>query len=147
MKKELKSYRGFHCSLEEITTKYKEGSFVNLQGFTSTTLERGIDVDFAYNNLTAKAVEQGICPVLIEIKIQGDEQMFFLNSEEFSAYAYEQEILLQDGVEYKVVRCTEDDEDLGKTLNKKMYTVVLEKSEDDYSRLICCLRYLKLLTQ
>ena len=71
--------------------------------------------------------------------------MFFLNSEEFSAYAYEQEILLQDGVEYKVVSCTEDDEDLGKTLNKKMYTVVLEKSTDDYSRSCFCLRYLKLL--
>ena len=69
LKKELKVYRGFHCSLEEITTKYKEGSYINLQGFTSTTLERSIGVDFAYNKLTAKAVEQGICPVLIEIKI------------------------------------------------------------------------------
>ena len=43
------------------------------------------------------------CPLLIEIKIKGGLQLFSLNSGELSAYPKEEEILLQDGIEYRVV--------------------------------------------
>ena len=44
-----------------------------------------------------------MCPLLIEIVIEGDKQLFSLNSDEYSAYSYEQEVLLHDGVEYTVI--------------------------------------------
>ena len=40
LEKEFYVYRGFYCSQDEIDSKYQEGNYINLQGFTSTTLER-----------------------------------------------------------------------------------------------------------
>lgn len=45
---------------------------------------------------------EGIIPVLFQIKFKGDKGLFEL-SEEFTAYPEEDEVLIQDGLEYKVV--------------------------------------------
>lgn len=41
-------------------------------------------------------------PILLEIWIHGRTQYFCLNSDEYSSYSYEQEVLLQEGIKYKV---------------------------------------------
>ena len=41
-------------------------------------------------------------PVLLEIEFTGKNQYFFLDSDEVSAYSYEKEVLLQDGIQYTV---------------------------------------------
>ena len=41
-------------------------------------------------------------PILVEIHVEDDNQAFNLNSEEYSAYPNEEEILLQEGIEYVV---------------------------------------------
>ena len=78
---------------------------INLQGFTSTTRSRETAMDFAIGKLAEEDVNPEKCPVLVEIVIEGDNQLFSLYSEEYSAYSYEEEVLLQDGVEYTVIDC------------------------------------------
>ena len=41
--------------------------------------------------------------ILLEIEFTGDQQFFYLNSKQVSAYPGEKEVLLQDGIQYKVV--------------------------------------------
>ena len=37
-------------------------------------------------------------PVLVEILLKDNRQFFYLNNKDVSAYVYEKEILIQDGV-------------------------------------------------
>ena len=88
------------------------------------------------------------CPVLIEIKVMDDNQLFFMNSPELSAYPKEQEILLQDGVEYQVIDCnqiTETVREEGRVYTKKVTEVKLVKKSDKYSSMNCLARSMKLL--
>ncbi len=39
----------------------------------------------------------------MEIEFSGPKQFFHLNSRDFSAFDYEQEVLLQDGIQYEVI--------------------------------------------
>ena len=48
-------------------------------------------------------------PVLLEIDFKGTNQFFFLSSDDSSAYPLEQEVLLQEGIKYKVIGIEEDD--------------------------------------
>ena len=45
-------------------------------------------------------------PVILQIEFTGNQQYFFLNSKEVSAYPSEEEILLQDGIQYTVKKVT-----------------------------------------
>ena len=56
----------------ELKLKYKQGSMIHLQGFTSTTHSRETALDFAIGNLTEEVENPEKTPVLIEIIIEGD---------------------------------------------------------------------------
>ena len=45
--------------------------------------------------------------ILLEITIRGANQFFSLNSTEYSSYSYEQEVLLQEGIKYRVLAIDE----------------------------------------
>ena len=90
-------YRGLQITPKELKHKYKKNNFVNLNGYTSTSLEKATALEFALNKLPDNGEK---CAVLIEIRMKGRDQFFFLNSEELSAYSHEQEVLLQDGLKY-----------------------------------------------
>ena len=84
----------------------------------------------------------------MEIKIKGSEQYFNLDSWELSAFPTEQEVVIQDGVEYIVLSREQVEETFelrGMSTTKKLMTVVLEKQQDKYSNLSQCKRYAKLI--
>ena len=101
-------YRGLQLSAEDLEQNYQEGQFVNLKGFTSTSLNRDVAKGFALDG--SDHYEK--CALLMEIIVQGDEQLFFLNSPDVSSYPGEEEIILQDGMQYEVAKF-----DLGKADN------------------------------
>ena len=73
--------------------------------------------------------------------------MFYLNSNELSAYPNEKEILLQDGVEYEVIECDYITKTLnreGRVFSKKVALVKLLKKNDKYSSMSTIVRYMKL---
>lgn len=149
--KEIKVYRGLQVSPQELQQKYQVSDKIRLQGFTSTTMDPEIAIDFAVGELFDEDEDVGTsnkCPVLIEINVKDHEQLIFLNNDELSAFAEEQEVLLQDGVQYKVVsseiiEATVERDD--KQIKKKLTKVCLEKMKDRYTRMNCCHRYLRLL--
>lgn len=57
---------------------------------------------FATGGLTAEEDLLKL-PVLFEIDFSGGQQFFHLNSEEYSSYPYEEEVLLQEGIQYRVI--------------------------------------------
>ena len=124
-KEMLSVFRGLQIPEKELKEKYTVGKSFNLQGFTSTTLNREVAVGFAIGDEDPEK-----CPLLIEIKIKGGLQLFSLNSGELSAYPKEEEILLQDGIEYRVVHFEHINKKIkknGKIKNKKLAYVILEK--------------------
>lgn len=46
-------------------------------------------------------------PVLLEIDFIGNNQFFCLNGEEYSAFTLEKEVILQEGIKYKVENIVE----------------------------------------
>ena len=42
-------------------------------------------------------------PVLFEIMFEGRNQLFRLDNDRYSSFPEEQEVLLQDGIEYKII--------------------------------------------
>ena len=59
----------------------------------------------------------------MEIEITGYNQFFHLHNEDYSAYPVEQEVLLQEGIQYKVSKIDEkivDREIGGETCKKKL---------------------------
>ena len=42
-------------------------------------------------------------PVLFEIQFSGQNQFFFMENDQYSAYPEEREVLLQDGLEYDII--------------------------------------------
>ena len=87
-------YRGFNLDKKDIPLIYVPGKEINLLGFTSTTQDRKIAVNFAVDPSTLKVDDPLKTPVLLVIEFIGKQQYFFLDSEEFSAYHKEQEVLL-----------------------------------------------------
>ena len=88
--------------------------------------------------------------MLIEILVKDNKQIFSLNSSELSAYSFEKEVLLQDGVEYKVVGCDPKVYQLelsDMTIEKSYTEVTLVKEGDKYSSMNCFVRFLKLFVQ
>ena len=101
LEKEFTAYRGLTLPREELNDKYKEGKKINIQGFTSTTLSMERGLNFCFSNLKPEEVS-GRIPVFFEITFKGDNQFFYLNSDEYSSYPYEEEVLVQEGIMYLV---------------------------------------------
>ena len=45
-------YRGFQVTTQELEDRYKEETIFRLKGFTSTTLDKAVAVDYAIGNDT-----------------------------------------------------------------------------------------------
>ena len=86
---------------------------------------------------------------MLKIEVRGSKQYFFLNSEEYSSYSYEQEVLMQEGNKYKVVGV--EDMTVETMINQeevalKVAVVKLVTLGDKYSRVGCCKRACYYLT-
>ena len=87
-------YRGLTFSEEDIKDyKNEEGKEISLKGFSSASMNRDIAIKFALDD-----VQPPKRPVLLQIEWLGLEDHFRLNSNEYSAYPKEEEILLNDGL-------------------------------------------------
>ena len=94
------------------------------------------------------ALDVGISARDGEIHIEGDNQLFYLNSDELSAYDYEKEVLLQDGIAYKVVDRKEIVESFvceGKSYTEKVTLIILSIKAGKYQSGKCCFGSLRLL--
>ena len=83
-------------------------------------------------------------PILLEIQIHGRTQYFSLNSDEYSSYSYEQEVLLQEGIKYKVM-AVEQEETRVKERNVEVTVVRLVNVGDKYQRMWWWGRWLRYL--
>lgn len=79
--------------------------------------------------------------VLFEMVYTGTNQFFQLNSEELTAFPNEQEVLLQDGVQFKVINVKETFDNR----NMKLLVVRMISIADHYVGLKCCSRTFQLL--
>lgn len=82
-------YRGLKVSEQELEEKYKIGNVFNLQGYTSSTLNREIAKSFAFDDDNIRNQVKDKTPLLIEIQFRGHQQFFSLNSSDYSAYPNE----------------------------------------------------------
>ena len=85
----------YKAVIEEIK-EYKIGDFMVLKGYTSTSKSLTVAKSFALND-----VPLGRYPVIYKIAFTGDEGLFYLSNSNFSAYQ-EREVLVQDGLKYKI---------------------------------------------
>ena len=74
--------------------------FLELKGFTSTSFEKNIALGFMRRELNDKVV-----PVLFEIKELNDKgyNYFYLDSDQYSMFPKEKEVLLSTGSEFKII--------------------------------------------
>ena len=105
-------YRGLQMEASEITRRFTEGTLVNLAGFTSTTLSEQLALKFAIY----PKPQDPLLPVLFKISLKGSQQYFSLASDtarsacstssqnclDYSAYPEEEEVLLQEGIQFRV---------------------------------------------
>ena len=87
-------------SQEEIE-QYQKGSTTSLLGYTSTSKTFKIALQFALVDCQVDRI-----PVVFQIKFKGNSGLFNL-SDQFSAYPEEEEVLVQDGLTYRVKDNTE----------------------------------------
>ena len=80
----------------ETSGNFVKDSKVHLRGYTSTSRVMDIACQFAINDLKEYQV-----PVLFEITFEGQEGLFEMSGD-YSAYSSEMEVLIQDGLEYRV---------------------------------------------
>ena len=64
---------------------------MSLNSFTSTTLSIDQGFEYALDDFSLDYLDK--IPVLLEIDFEGANQFFFLNSDAYSAFAYEEEVL------------------------------------------------------
>ena len=69
-------------------------------GYTSTSLDPAIAAKFSASE-SEQAAPNGKVPVLFKIEFHGSKGLFEM-TEGYSQYSYEQEILVQDGLQYLV---------------------------------------------
>ena len=99
---------------------------INLQGFTSTTLLRDTAVEFAIDEDKIEVDDPEQQPLIVEIVLTGKLQFFYLNNKELSAFPGEQEVLLQEGLQYRVINVKKQIEVVlvdNKEYKKKMIVV------------------------
>ena len=75
---------------------YVVGESIHLPGYTSTSKDMSVALNFALKELKEDQV-----PVILEITFKGNSGLFEL-TQGYSAYPEEDEILLQDGLKYKI---------------------------------------------
>ena len=113
-------------STSELENHYQIGNSISLQGYTSTSLNRAVAKSFAFWEAENESDEK--CPLIIKIIIEVDRQLFYLSSDDYSAYPDEEEILLQDGVQYHIDDRYNSDEIIfhnGQAKTRQLTTVVL----------------------
>ena len=77
---------------------YEEGSLIQLTGYTSTSKQFAKALEFALAECSSQQV-----PVVFEINFNDKSGLFELD-DTMTAYPGEQEVLLQDGLQYKVLK-------------------------------------------
>ena len=78
----------------ELNEKYKIGGVITLQGFTSSTFSKESALSFAFDDKSIVSDETVMKALLIEFEFHGKQQFFYLNSEIYSAFPEEDEVLL-----------------------------------------------------
>ena len=78
--------------------KYVVGSKIHLMGYTSTSLNQQVAIEFALGEKPDGSMpDDGKVPVVFEIDFKGQKGLFEM-TDGFSAYPNEGEVLLQDGL-------------------------------------------------
>lgn len=95
---------------------FEAGEPIRLCGFTSTSLKRNVAMGFAM-----MGKKDSTKTVLYEIEFKGNSHCFHLNSSKFSAFPGEKEVLITDGIPFKILSFKEDDS------NKDLYIIKLQK--------------------
>ena len=80
---------------------YQPNSKINLIGYTSTSKSFNCALDFAFMELTEEKV-----PVVFEINFEGQTGLFEMSAG-YSAFPQEEEVLVQDGLQYLITENTE----------------------------------------
>ena len=135
-------YRGLQTSQEELGRQFKLGDTVNLLGFTSTSLSMERALGFATQGIGLFSGAQKVA-ILLEITVRGAKQFFFLNSAEYSSYPCEQEVLLQEGIKYRVLAMDQmifKQVVEGKEVDTEVAVIRLDAMGDKYSQMNCCRR-------
>ena len=88
-------YRGLQLKPEEVEGYVKDET-ISLTGYTSTSKYLDIAKEFALSELP-----EGKRAVVYHIKFTGDEGLFYMSDNRFTAFE-EDEILVQDGFEYRI---------------------------------------------
>lgn len=138
-------YRGQQLQSQEDIEKFNEGKIVNLNGFTSTTLCKNTAIEFAFFGLS-EIDNVAKTPTLFEITLSGRNQYFYLGNEDYSAYPEEQEMLLQEGIQYKVQKVDEvivSRKICEREVQKKLRVISMTNLGDKYKRMNFCMRCLK----
>ena len=102
--KQTKLYRGIKMQAAEVEG-YDEGALIQLTGYTSTSKQFATALQFAFAECMP-----GQVPVVFEIIFKGKSGMIELD-DDITAYPGEQEVLLQDGLQYKVLQKIETQSD------------------------------------
>ena len=95
-----KLYRGLKLTEEEVDG-YQVGGVINLTGYTSTSTEFDCAFEFSQQNC-----QHDQLPVVFEIQFLQNFGLFYLSSE-YTAYPDEDEVLIQDGLQYQVLESKE----------------------------------------
>ena len=93
-------YRGLKMTPKKVEC-YIPGNKINLIGYTSTSTSMGIALSFAFIDLPDKML-----PVVFKIHFKSKTGLFRM-TKEYSAFADEDEILVQDGLQYIILNNTE----------------------------------------
>ena len=93
-------FRGIKLNKEE-ADQYEPGSTTDLLGYTSTSKDFYTAVTFSFKRLANNQI-----PVVFEICFKGSHGLFQL-TQGFTAFPEEQEVLVQDGLTYRVTENSE----------------------------------------
>ena len=96
LEKTTNLYRGVKLSAAEVD-QYQEGAMINLLGYTSTSQDFSTAARFAFKHLKEEQI-----PVVFDITFKGSSGLFQL-TQGFTAYPNEKEVLVQDGLTYRVI--------------------------------------------
>ena len=155
-------FRGLKVHAQEFNTKFKIGSFISLQGFTSSTLSRLRALQFALEqdpqpltssppNSSPPPPPRKLLPILFHITFTGSTQYFYLNSEDYSAYPHEQEVLLQEGIKYRVEQIEKTEIDFeqadASVRSEEIIVIKLRNVEDKYQKMWWWSRLLRFMME
>lgn len=79
---------------------------INLRGFTSTSLDQKVSLEFALKGASDDGVWKSVL-IELELKNKKGYDGFQMNSVEYTAYPHEKEILFYDGLQADVKKVSE----------------------------------------